>query len=80
MADRPAGARQYIRLLQCLAEHPVERVERVIALSRVGDHFVAETIVQLTSRRSSVLPLSLALRRPRVLPMSLTWRPMQECP
>lgn len=31
-----AGARQYVRILQLLAEHPLERVERAIVLSRRG--------------------------------------------
>jgi hypothetical protein len=31
-----AGARHYIRVLQLLARHPVERVERAILLSRAG--------------------------------------------
>jgi transposase len=41
-----AGARHYIRVLQCLAEHPVARVERAIASSRVGAGYAAEAIVQ----------------------------------
>ena len=46
-----AGARQYIRVLQLLGEHPVQRVERAIELtSSVAD---AELICQRVERLAS---------------------------
>ena len=44
----PAGARQFIRVLQLLAEHPQSRVERAIAACRAGHAVSAEAIVQRT--------------------------------
>lgn len=41
-----SGARQYIRVLQCLAQHAVAQVERAIHLGRVGEHYVVDTILQ----------------------------------
>ena len=43
---RPAGTNQFIRVLQLLAEHPRERVERAIAACRAGTAPSAEAIVQ----------------------------------
>jgi len=42
----PAGTRQFIRVLQLLAEHPQERVERAIESCRAGHAISAEAIVQ----------------------------------
>lgn len=42
----PAGTRQFIRVLQLLAEHPQSRVERAIEACRVGHAVSAEAIVQ----------------------------------
>ncbi len=47
---RPAGARQYIRVLQLLAEHPVQRVQRAIEHARRGGGLQAEVIGQHTRR------------------------------
>ena len=44
----PAGARQYIRVLQLLAEHPQSRIERAIEACRAGHAVSAEAIVQRT--------------------------------
>jgi transposase len=44
----PAGTRQFIRVLQLLAEHPQERIERAIAACRAGHAVSAEAIVQRT--------------------------------
>jgi len=45
-----AGARQYIRVLQLLAEHPVTRVERAIALSHTGPGYDVEAILRHSRR------------------------------
>jgi hypothetical protein len=45
-----AGARQYIRVLQCLAQHPIERVAHAIVLGRLGDHFAVDAILQRLRR------------------------------
>jgi transposase len=42
----PAGTRQFIRVLQLLAEHPQSRVERAIEACRAGHAVSAEAIVQ----------------------------------
>ncbi|MBV8381388.1 MAG: IS21 family transposase [Planctomycetaceae bacterium] len=44
----PAGTRQFIRVLQLLAEHPQARVERAIAACRAGHAVSAEAIIQRT--------------------------------
>jgi transposase len=44
----PAGTRQFIRVLQLLAEHPQSRVERAIEACRAGHSVSAEAIVQRT--------------------------------
>lgn len=44
----PAGTHQFIRILQLLAEHPQERVERAIAACRAEQVVSAEAIVQRT--------------------------------
>jgi len=41
-----AGARQYIRVLQLLARHPVSRVQRAIEMSRTAAGFQVEAIVR----------------------------------
>ncbi len=43
-----AGARQFIRVLQLLAEHPQSRIERAIEACRAGHAVSAEAIVQRT--------------------------------
>jgi hypothetical protein len=45
-----AGARQFIRVLQLLAEHPVERVQRAIVTSRQGDGYDVAAILQRTQQ------------------------------
>jgi transposase len=42
----PAGTRQFIRVLQLLAEHPQSRIERAIEACRAGHAVSAEAIVQ----------------------------------
>ena len=44
----PGGTRQFIRVLQLLAEHPQSRVERAIEACRAGHALTAEAIVQRT--------------------------------
>jgi transposase len=44
----PGGTRQFIRVLQLLAEHPQSRIERAIAACRAGHALTAEAIVQRT--------------------------------
>ena len=44
----PGGTRQFIRVLQLLAEHPQSRVERAIEACRAGHAVSAEAIVQRT--------------------------------
>jgi transposase len=45
-----AGARQYIRVLQLLAEHPVARVERAIVMSHSSVGYDVEAIIQRSRR------------------------------
>src|SRR6266545_4149858 len=56
-----AGARHYIRVLQLLAEHPVERVQQAIARSRRGDGYDVAAILQGTQGLGarSDIPMSL---------------------
>jgi hypothetical protein len=44
------GGRQYIRVLQLLAQHPVERVHRAIQQSRCPETLCADRIIQQTFR------------------------------
>ena len=44
----PGGARQFLRVLQLLAEHPRSRIERAIAACRAGHAVSAKAIVQRT--------------------------------
>ncbi len=45
-----AGARQFIRVLQLLGQHPVARVAQVVARSRTPAGFSVEAIVRRTAR------------------------------
>jgi len=45
-----AGARQYIRILQLLAEHPVTRVERAIVMNHSGAGYDVEAIIKHSRR------------------------------
>ena len=45
-----ASGRQYIRVLQLLAQHPVERVQRAIQQSRAPESLCADRIIQHTFR------------------------------
>jgi transposase len=44
----PGGARQFVRVLQLLAEHPQSRIERAIEACRAGHAVSAEAVVQRT--------------------------------
>jgi transposase len=44
------GARQFIRVLQCLGAHSVPRVEQAIVQSRLGEHYSVEAILQRLRR------------------------------
>lgn len=59
-----AGARQYVRVLQLLAEHPVERIQRSIKLCGGAEDLRAERIIQhahrLAAREDPRPDLSLA--------------------
>jgi hypothetical protein len=44
----PSGTRQFIQVLQLLAEHPQRRIERAIAAGRPDDPLTAEAIVRRT--------------------------------
>lgn len=44
----PAGTRQFVRVLQLLAEHPQSRVERAVEACRAGHAVSAEAVVQRT--------------------------------
>jgi hypothetical protein len=57
-----AGARQYIRVLQLLAQHPVQRVQRAVRLCQTAEAPSADLIIQHTFRLAdgdveSVTPL-----------------------
>jgi hypothetical protein len=45
-----AGARQYVRVLQLLAEHPVERIEQAIQRCRSADDLRVEEIARQVER------------------------------
>lgn len=45
-----AGARQFVRVLQLLGEHPLERVQRAIESRRLGDRVSAESVIQRTEQ------------------------------
>jgi transposase len=47
---KSAGARDYIRVLQLLADHPVERVELALVGSRLGSGYSVAAIVQSVRR------------------------------
>jgi transposase len=49
----PGGTRQFIRVLQLLAEHPQSRIERAIEACRAGHAVSAEAIVQRTRARAA---------------------------
>jgi transposase len=60
----PGGTRQFIRVLQLLAEHPQSRVERAIEACRAGHAVSAEAIVQRTRTLAAAeagRPLSIEL-------------------
>lgn len=48
----PAGVRQYIRILQLLAEHPVTRVQRAMACCQTPEALHADRITQTVQRLS----------------------------
>jgi transposase len=58
----PGGTRQFIRVLQLLAEHPQSRVERAIEACRAGHAVSAEAIVQ----RARALAAAEAGRTPEI--------------
>lgn len=54
----PAGARHYIRVLQLLAEHPLERVQQAVESCLASATFQAERIIALVQRSASVPSLA----------------------
>ena len=46
----PSGARQYVRVLQLLAEHPAQRVQQAIEWCRTKTSLHADLIIQTTQR------------------------------
>ena len=55
-----SGAKQFIRVLQLLAEHPLERVERVLKTCHMEEHCHADWITQRAERlRARERPASL---------------------
>jgi len=46
----PGGARQYVRVLQLLAEHPAQRVQQAIEWCRTKTSLHADLIIQTTQR------------------------------
>jgi len=53
-----AGARQYIRVLQLLAEHPVERIQDAIERCRAKTALHADLIIQETRRLAKRAPIT----------------------
>jgi hypothetical protein len=51
-----AGARQFIRVLQLLAEHPLGEVQRAIEMSRTPQGFAVEVIVRRAGGAARELP------------------------
>jgi transposase len=47
----PSGGRQFIRVLQLLAQHPVERVQRAVEMSRTSSGFDVAAILRRTPSR-----------------------------
>ena len=48
------GARQYIRVLQLLAEHPVDRVQRAIAGGAAEADLIAQRVQRLAQRTQAL--------------------------
>jgi hypothetical protein len=64
-----AGARQYIRVLQLLAEHPLARVQQAVEACASAEHAQAERIAQMVVRlaeRDAGVPVSLGAATPEV--------------
>jgi transposase len=64
-----AGARQYIRVLQLLAEHPLARVQQAVEACAGLEHAQAERIAQMVVRlaeREVGLPTSLGAATPEI--------------
>jgi hypothetical protein len=52
----PAGARQFIRVLQLLAEHPLERVQQAVDKSLAQEPVQAERIIALVGQLAQTRP------------------------
>jgi transposase len=64
-----AGARQYIRVLQLLAEHPLARVQQAVEASTSPEQVQAERIAAMVVRlaeRDAGVPLSLGTATPEI--------------
>ena len=61
----PSGGRQFIRVLQLLARHPIERVQRAVEMSRTSSGFDVAAILRRTPCAQRALSAS-AGRRCRV--------------
>jgi hypothetical protein len=64
-----AGARQYIRVLQLLAEHPLTRVQQAVEACTSPEQVQAERIAQMVVRlaeRDAGLPVSLGTATPEI--------------
>jgi transposase len=64
-----AGARQYIRVLQLLAEHPLARVQQAVEACTKSEQAQAERIaamVQRLAERDAGVPLSLGTATPEI--------------
>jgi transposase len=64
-----AGARQYIRVLQLLAEHPLVRVQQAVEACTSPEQAQAERIAALVQRlaeRDTAVPLSLGTATPEI--------------
>jgi transposase len=66
---RTAGARQYIRVLQLLAEHPLARVQQAVEACTSPEQAHAERIAQMVQRlaeRDAGVPASLGTATPEI--------------
>ena len=64
-----AGARQYIRVLQLLAEHPLARVQQAVEACTKSEQAQAERIAAMVKRlaeRDADVPLSLGTATPKI--------------
>jgi transposase len=72
----PAGARQYIRVLQLLAEHPLGRVQQAVDKGLRQEPVQAERIIALVLRQAQAGPAAEATAEPVTTPCHSSVTPL----